>query len=224
MARGGALVFKGDAPKKKSTKKKHSKKVDTAATEKPSVESKQQQQPNHSVLPPVIRLQQRTTAAAAAAQQQQVPTMKEGTGGITTSGTVVTGVGTLFEKELNQGDAIIIGHGESQEMRVVTMRLSNTSCAISSSFRDNCKLPTRFHVIRKPRNNKEQEAQELKEQREKLESTQNAFGTYQGDEFVYRERTEHGNYRIKRGKVDGSKTTRGDLLHMRAQKTSDKYC
>jgi hypothetical protein len=150
--------------------------------------------------------------------------MKEGTGRITTSGTVVTGVGTRFEKELNQGDALIIGAGESQEMRVVTMRLSDASCAISSSFGENCKLPTPFFVIRKPRNTeKESRVQLLKEQEEKHEMEQQAFGTYQGDELVYREKTELGNYRIKRVKVDGP-TTRGDLLSMRTKKKSDKYC
>ena len=224
MTRGGALVFKGDAaPKKKSTRKKHSKNVDAAAAGKRSVE---QQPNNHSVLPPVIRPHQRTTAAAVA--QQEVPTMKEGTGRIITSGTVVTGIGTLFEKELNQGDAVIIGHEDTQEMRVVTMRLSNTSCAISSSFRDNCKLPTLFYIIRNPRNKeKEAHAKLVKDEQEKLEISRNAFdNTYQGEGLVYRERTEHGNYRIKRVKVDDSTTTRtrGDLLHMRSQKTSDKYC
>jgi hypothetical protein len=210
MARG-ALVFKGDAaPKKKSKKNKHSKTNIVAET--PPLEQ-------HSVLPPVIRPQQRTIT-----QEQEVPSMKEGTGRITISGTVVTGIGTRFEKELNQGDALIIGAGESQEMRVVTMRLSNTSCAISSSFGENCKLPTPFFVIRKPRNKeKEARSQLLKEQQEKYEVEQQAFGTYQGDELVYREKTEHGNYRIKRVKVDES-TTRGDLLSMRTQKKSDKYC
>jgi hypothetical protein len=43
---------------------------------------------------------------------------------------------------------------------------------------------------------------------------------------VYRERTEHGNYRIKQMKVvDGNAiTNRSDLLDMRSKKTSDKYC
>jgi hypothetical protein len=211
MARG-ALVFKGDAaPKKKSKKNKHSKK-ECVVPEKPPAEQ-------HSVLPPVIRPKQKTIA-----QEQEVPTMKEGTGRITTSGTVVTGIGTRFEQELNQGDALIIGTGESQEMRVVTMRLSNASCAISSSFGEDCKLPTPFCVIKKPRNmEKESRSQLLKEQQEKNEMEQQAFGTYQGDELVYREKTELGNYRIKRVKVDGT-NTRGDLLSMRTQKKSDKYC
>jgi hypothetical protein len=47
--------------------------------------------------------------------------MKQATGKITTSGTVVTGHGTSFDKEfLNQGDALIIMRGDEQEMRIVT--------------------------------------------------------------------------------------------------------
>jgi hypothetical protein len=54
-------------------------------------------------------------------RKQPVPTMKQATGKITTSGTVVTGHATSFDKEfLNQGDALIIMRGDEQEMRIVT--------------------------------------------------------------------------------------------------------
>jgi preprotein translocase subunit YajC len=213
----GALVFKGDAPKKKSKKKKHSKKeerVTTTAAAAASVE--------HAILPPVVRPQ----AQQQQQQSQQVPTMKEGTGKITTSGTVVTGIGTRFDKELDQGDALIVVRDDKQEMRVVTMRLSNNSCAISSAFSENCKLPTSFSIIQKPRNKtKERMEKQLKAKKEQEETEQLAFGTYgTNDELVYREKTEHGSYRIQRVKVDGSTTTRGDLLQMRTQKKADKYC
>lgn len=214
----GALVFKGDAPKKKSKKKKHSKKHVGAAATTAAVEQQQ-----HAILPPVVRPQQK---AGTQSTQQQVPMMKEGTGRITTSGTVVTGHSTRFDKELDKGDALIIMNNDQQEMRVVTMRLSNTSCAISSSFSKNCKLPTPFHVINKPRNKEKERLQkQVLAQKEQKETEQQAFGTYgKNDELVYREKTEHGSYRIQRVKVDGSSTTRGDLLQMRTQKKADKYC
>jgi uncharacterized protein YchJ len=69
---------------------------------------------------------------------------------------------------------------------------------------------------------KQQEALQEQHKTERVE-----FGTYvyaNNDELVYREKTEHGNYRIQRVKVDGSKTTRGDLLQMRSKKKADKYC
>ena len=214
MGKRGALVFKGESPKKKSKKKKHSKKEHAAAakTDASTIEPV-----STAVLPPVVRPQQ---------QKPQVPTMKEGTGRITTSGTVVTGHDTRFDKELNQGDALIIMKDGQQEMRVVTMRLSNNSCAISSAFTENCKLPTPFHIINKPRNKEQERLQkQLAARKEQEETEQQAFGTYaKTDELVYREKTEHGSYRIQRVKVDNPNTTRGDLLQMRTQKKSDKYC
>lgn len=75
---------------------------------------------------------------------------------------------------------------------------------------------------------------------EKEETERSAFGIYNtsggggrasekgdgdGQELVYRERTEHGGYRIRREVIrDGNRVTRTDLLDMRTQKKSDKYC
>lgn len=213
----GALVFKGDAPKKKS--KKQSKHI--SKKESPAAAIAAAAAQHHALLPPVVRPQQKPQA------QQEVPEMKEGTGRITTSGTVVTGHGTTFDKELNQGDALIIMRDDQQEeMRVVTMRISNNSCAISSAFSVNCKLPTPFFIINKPRNREQERLQrQQKALQEQKETEQTAFGTYaNNDELVYREKTEHGSYRIQRVKVDSKNTTRGDLLEMRAKKKADKYC
>jgi hypothetical protein len=41
--------------------------------------------------------------------------------------------------------------------------------------------------------------------------------------LVYRERTEHGGYRIRK-EIINEDATRSDLLNMRAKKKSDKYC
>lgn len=138
----------------------------------------------------------------------------------------MTGFGTKFEKEIAVGDAmIVVLEDGKQEMRVVRMRLSDTSCGISSAFSVALMTPTPYQVIRKPTNSKD-EAKKKQEQsqkdREELE--QSAFGTFRGtNELVYRERTEHGSYRIQKVGLD-SERSRTDLLTMRAKKTSDKYC
>eukprot|EP00521_Asterionellopsis_glacialis_P009637 CAMPEP_0195288778 /NCGR_PEP_ID=MMETSP0707-20130614/5303_1 /TAXON_ID=33640 /ORGANISM="Asterionellopsis glacialis, Strain CCMP134" /LENGTH=213 /DNA_ID=CAMNT_0040348681 /DNA_START=116 /DNA_END=753 /DNA_ORIENTATION=- len=210
----GALVFKGDSKskKKKSSKKKHSKRTEdnVVATQSSTLES------GANVAASVatgLSLPNTLTSAPQqrSQQQQQKLVVKEGSGGITTSGTVVTGHnGTRFEKELSNGDAIVVAVNGQEEMRVVTMRLSNVSCALSSAFSQNLKSPTEFSIIPKPRD-KQREAQISAYEKivSKQEEEKQAFGTYgTNNELVYREVTEHGSYRIKRVKVDGQSTTR----------------
>jgi hypothetical protein len=65
-----------------------------------------------------------------------------------------------------------------------------------------------------------------KEQLDKLQNAkdedQQAFGTYgTTEELVYREKTEHGSYRIKRVKVQEGQS-RGDLLSMVRAKQEEK--
>ena len=210
----GMLTFKGEPPKKKKKKQKHevlhaeAGDVITA----PSV-------PTSSV-PEVARRQPQHTSPAP-----EAPQINSGSGKITASGTVVTGFGTKFEKEIAVGDAVIVVLDGKQEMRVVRMRLSDTSCGISSAFSVSLMTPTPYQIIRKPTNSKE-EAKKKREQsqKEREELELSAFGTFRGtDELVYRERTEHGNYRIQKVGLDSEKS-RTDLLTMRAKKTSDKYC
>jgi len=145
------------------------------------------------------------------------------------------GVGTRFTKEIAVGDALVVG----EEMRVVTMRLSDVSLNLSSGFqKKNYATPVSFRYIRKPRHQEDEDLAVAASAREKAAmEEQHAFGIYKGggraaasatassstNELVYREKTEHGSYRIKRVKVDGSKD-RADLLEMRTKKKSDKYC
>jgi hypothetical protein len=169
-----------------------------------------------------------------------------GRGTITVSGTVVTGYGTKFNDDVQVGDAIIIGN----EMRIITMRLSDISLNISTmlSSTNITSLPISYSYIRKPRNKIKETAIEQRkraiENAADIERHQNAFSSIvttttgstivEGDpmntndstEVVYRERTEHGNYRIKRMKVNQSLniTDRSDMLNIRSKKTSDKYC
>ena len=217
MARG-KLLFKGDDPKKKKKKKsKHSKSSTEAAT---AVEALSD--------PSVARLPQSSSTKPKPA----APKVVSCTGEITTSGTVVSGIGTKFEREIAAGDALIVNvvnsqSGQSQqEMRVVTMRLSNISISISSAFSDNIRTPTSFSVIRKPRDEaKQRRIAERNQQLSQKEEEEKASGTFGStEELVYRERTEHGSYRIKRAKVDGEGVSREALLNMRSKKTSDKYC
>lgn len=204
------LVFKGDDPKKRKKKSKHSKK------------EKRERDDGASA---VARMpQQSSSSSRKAPPNPSIPTPVSGTGEITTSGTVVSGLGTKFEKELSAGDALIAVVGGQPQMRVVTMRLSNVSLNLSSAFSENLKHPTGFQVIRKPRDEAKQKARAHQKQiLDKKQEEEKASGTFGStEEFVYRERTEHGNYRIRREKMDG--VSKSDLLYMRSKKTSDKYC
>ena len=208
----GMLTFKGEPPKKKKKKQKHeiAQQEDDVIVTPLSVPT--------STLPEVARRQPQHATP-------EPPQINAGSGKITASGTVVTGFGTKFEKELAVGDAVIVILDGKQEMRVVRMRLSDTSCGISSAFSVSLMNPTSYQIIRKPTNSiAEAKKKREQSQKELEELEQSAFGTFRGtNELVYRERTEHGSYRIQKVGLD-SERSRTDLLSMRAKKTSDKYC
>lgn len=214
----GKLLFKGDDKKKKKKKKSKHASGGVEAQAQGSTLS----DPNVARHPQSEALSSKTAAAA--------PKVVSCTGEITTSGKVVSGYGTKFEREIAVGDALIVMVTNSQtikkqqEMRVVTMRLSNISLSLSSPFSESIKNPTAFSVIRKPRDEaKQRRLAEQNEQLSRKEEEEKASGTFGStEELVYRERTEHGSYRIKRAKVDG--VSRESLLDMRSKKTSDKYC
>ena len=186
------------------------------------------------------------------------PAMQKGTGTITTSGTVVMGHDTIFQSEIQVGDAILVTilvEGDAnenenanengnerpssspssqqqqqqqrlrEEMRIVTMRLSNQSLNLSSAFSRDIQYPTSFSYIRKPKDIRRERQQREEIQRRTLQEQQaHAFGTYASQQqLIYREKTETGSYRIKREEASDAKS-RGDLLELRAKKTSDKYC
>jgi hypothetical protein len=131
-----------------------------------------------------------------------------------------------LEREAAVGDAILVTVDGKQEMRVIKMVLSNISCGISSAFSSSVVHPTAFSVIRKPKAAGGAEAIRKREasqkEREEIESA--AFGAYRGtNDLVFRERTEHGSYRIQKVALDAAQT-RTQLLALRAKKSSDKYC
>mmetsp|Transcript_2846 Transcript_2846/g.6162 ORF Transcript_2846/g.6162 Transcript_2846/m.6162 type:complete len:249 (+) Transcript_2846:784-1530(+) len=169
------------------------------------------------------------------ASSSLAPTIQKGTGRITTSGTVVSGHDTKFEKEISVGDAILVTlpGNDAEEMRVVTMRLSNASLNLSSAFSRNLVEPHGFRYVRKPRNPDQERREERQKQLEEAEEVERrAFDIYgKGDGsngrqniFTYREKTETGSYRVKQQTASQSETTRGRLLALRSKKTSDKYC
>jgi len=197
MVKGGKLVFKGDRPK---SKKKSSKKIRPEAASATPAQTQQTDRPGGA---------------------PDQPKILKGRGTITTSSNVVSGHGTAFTKQLHQGDAIMA----AGEMRVVKMVLSPVSISISSAFSSDLRTPTDYQYISKPRDVASEKANKLaKKRREQEEIETRAMGTYGAkNEIVYRERTEHGSYRIKREQAT-SDMSRSDLLSYRASKKSDRYC
>jgi hypothetical protein len=216
----GKLVFKGqEKAKKKRKKSKHDDVGSNDALILSSTDGAAERLVEDDNKPPPLL----KPAPAASTQNTSSPKIQKGKGLISTSGTVVTGHDTKFTRQVNVGDAILV----NQEMRVVTMRLSDTSLNLSSSFTQNVPTPIEFSYINKPRDRvKDSKVAERKAAIDRNEEEEHAFGTYASTskEMVFRERTEHGSYRIKKVKLADSDASRGGLLEMRAKKTSDKYC
>jgi hypothetical protein len=214
----GLLVFKGDKnPKKKKKKPKHDRGPAEATDATPAA----------ALAPPsAVTSAGRTERKPPPAAQTAGPKISTGRGEITTSGTVVTGHGTKFAKDLRQGDALLvrIGSGDQEEMRVITMLLSDISINLSSPFSQNVTQPSSFRYIAKPRNTQREARQAQADAvQEAVEEEAKASGAGSSQELVYRERTVHGSYRIKRKQLDAD-ISREDMLNMRSKKTSDKYC
>ena len=212
----GKLVFKGEEKTRKKKKKK-------TKHDKPAAP------PGDSITSTTAATTTPSTALSASDQvipssgTPTQPTVQKGTGQITTSGTVVTGHDTRFQRELAVGDAIIVANNNG-EMRVITMCLTDASLNISSAFSQDVSRPADFEFIRKPRKKAAAETNDQVKAKEPA-STSGLYGSSKKNELVYREKTEHGSYRIKRLQVDGGKElSRGDLLNMRSKKKSDKYC
>jgi hypothetical protein len=232
----GQLIFKGEKTSKKHKKRKRSREdedgvVDASAAACDNDESNKAAKIGVFDSGDTSQLSTSKPAATAAAASAVMPSIRKGTGKITTSGTVVTGISTKFEKEVAVGDAIVVINDKGQEeLRVITMRLSNASLNLSSAFSSCLKEPNEFSIIHKPRNEQKEKLDKLKKQQgQAQELEKNAFDLYKSTStLVYREKTETGSYRIKKESIaskggDGA-PSRGDLLYMRSKKSSDKYC
>mmetsp|Transcript_9472 Transcript_9472/g.16198 ORF Transcript_9472/g.16198 Transcript_9472/m.16198 type:complete len:235 (+) Transcript_9472:155-859(+) len=231
----GKLKFKGEEKAKKKKKSSSKKQLGgvvainggeddsiNIATSSAGTESSTSQQ--QSVAAAAINSAHQTNSyesAASSTSLQKSPQISQGQGTITTSSTVVTGHGTSFKTQLHVGDALLA----NKEMRVIKMVLSPISISISSAFTTDLKTPTQFKYINKPRDvTRESQAKVAKARMEQEEVEQRAMGTYGNKgEIAYRERTEHGSYRIKREQAT-TDMTRSDLLSVRAKKKSDRYC
>lgn len=220
---GGKLIFKGDKPKKKksSTKIKSggvesveiagnvaaggiAESLQKCADTRDAAKNDCTANNNH---PPKI-----TTT------QIQGPSINIGTGRISTSSTVVSGHGTSFKSQLRVGDAIL-AHTQKgeEEMRVVTMVLSNISASISSAFSSSISTPMPFNYISKPRDDKRDKVTKMAKAKQEQEE-QRAMGMY-GEKGVitFCIKTEHGEYRIKKEEARSDMTR---LVSVRAQKKS----
>mmetsp|Transcript_14556 Transcript_14556/g.26375 ORF Transcript_14556/g.26375 Transcript_14556/m.26375 type:complete len:250 (-) Transcript_14556:128-877(-) len=158
--------------------------------------------------------------------QNPGPKINSGQGLMTTSQCVCRGHGTAFKTELRAGDAIIARtENGAEEMRVITMVLSQVSISISSSFSSDLRIPTPWRYINKPRDDKKlKAAQAQKARQEKEEVETRAMGTYGNNgEIIYREKTVNGGYRIRKEQAT-TEMSRSDLMAVRATKKSDRYC
>ena len=220
----GKLKFKGEKDAKKKKKKTKHEKHNAVNETEPTTSAADTALALHASLHP-------KPAKPVKQKPADATVIQTGIGLISSSGTVVYGHDTLFNSTLNAGDAILVDvpmdNGTAQEeMRILTMRLSDVSASLSSAFSNDLKNPTAFKYITKPRDQrKERMAKEKNEKLTKDETERSAFGTYGGGgkEFVYREKTEHGGYRIRKDKIEDD-ADRSDLLIMRTQKKSDKFC
>lgn len=229
----GKLVFKGDTkPKKKKKKSKHSISIGGSKYSSEGLDIGGTDTGASSVDATFHSSASSTSPETTISAEGQTPRIQKGEGRITSSASVLTGHDTKFSK-LRAGDAILvqipISRSETrQEMRVLTMILSNTSASTSTPFSEDLKSPTKFSFIAKPRNYEEEARKRLKKERELKEETERcAFGTYKSSEgnkeLVYREKTEHGGYRIRKETLQED-VSRGGLLDMRTKRKSDRYC
>ena len=223
----GKLIFKGDNPKKLKKKKKKDKHEKNHVEKSSAITSETTLHPNH-----IISSTSNVAMISPKNEDRKQPQIKVGKGKITSSGTVLTGHGTNFMSTLQPGDAIILMIGKKEQMRIITMRLSDTSAAISTPFSESIKSPASYSYVCKPRDQKKEAKKQMdKAKADSEELNRSAFGTYASTDagnadtnyMVFRERTELGNYRIRKEAVEGD-VSRTSLLEMRTTKKSDRYC
>jgi len=94
-----------------------------------------------------------TTALPPAASATEAISIVNGTGGVRSSGNTVTGIGTSFRRQVRVGDGLRVVDPVSaaEEIRVVTMVVSDTSLAVSSAFPNALSSTTPFVLVRLPK-------------------------------------------------------------------------
>ncbi|KAA0147650.1 hypothetical protein FNF27_06216 [Cafeteria roenbergensis] len=150
----------------------------------------------------------------------------EGSGRIVSSGQTVTGTGTAFVKELRAGDALEIVDPVTakQELRVVTMVLSDTAAGLSAPFPHGLAEPTRFRVLRIRAAEPAGERSAGGASAESAAADTSFAGEYSAaaGKLTWREKVG-GSYRERsQGAAPGM--SREAMLEFRAKKKHDKHC
>jgi len=145
----------------------------------------------------------------------------EGTGKVSSSGRTLTGHGTEFRKELKVGDAVDVVNPDTaaQEIRVVTMVLSDTAASLSAPFPSGVREPSPFRVLKAPA----RRAAAASAPGAAAEDDSFA-GEYSAAKGVVRWREKvGGSYTLREEAVKGD-VSRSDLLAMRSKRKRDKFC
>ena len=164
-----------------------------------------------------------------------LPVRKSGSGKIISSSTTIHGShGSKFMSELSNGDVLIVKHPTTlvEEIRVITMVLSDVSLSISSAFSTDIITATSFDYMKKPKAKGDGKKRKRKTPEELEEEEKLAFGTYasKGNRISYRVRkggkNASGGYTIVTETVGAGEEppSREFLMNLRAKKKSDRYC
>jgi hypothetical protein len=175
--------------------------------------------PVESRSPPKREREPEPTVASA------LPEVSVGSGRIRTSGTTVTGVGTRFRREVRPGDAlrVIDPVSAKEELRVVSMVVSDESAGISSAFPNAITDPSPFSVVRLPKSH----AVSSEPKRSRLTEDSSFAGEYSGREVTVRVKHGGGYKIVKRPVAEddgGSEVSRERLLDARSRLSRDKFC
>ena len=148
-----------------------------------------------------------------------------GTGKLTSSGVVVTGVDTDFTAELSVGDTLLVTvvdrfrNTQSDESRVVNMVLGRTSLNVQGPFTCDLTSPTAFMFVRKaPDVEALRAARDARKRQERRLAEESSSVTYKV--------VVPGSGTWKKWKTvteTGGERTREEMLDMRAKNKTDRH-
>mmetsp|Transcript_324 Transcript_324/g.370 ORF Transcript_324/g.370 Transcript_324/m.370 type:complete len:239 (-) Transcript_324:1602-2318(-) len=230
---GGPLVLKGiDLKKSKSLKKKKSKKHKREKKKHKKGHKKRKRSNSHSGGSSSSETE--SDRGNKEEVEQPKPVRQKGTGRILTSGTTIHGMnGTQLSKELSHGDVILVRHPTSlvEEIRVVTMVLSDVSASLSSAFSSDLSTAVSFEYMKKPKEKVDKTKLKKQKLKDREEEEKAAYGTYAtaGRTITYRARkggtNASGGYHIVTETLkQGKEISREELLDLRCKKKGDRNC
>eukprot|EP01016_Furgasonia_blochmanni_P008464 TRINITY_DN1343_c0_g1_i12.p1 TRINITY_DN1343_c0_g1~~TRINITY_DN1343_c0_g1_i12.p1 ORF type:complete len:323 (+),score=88.67 TRINITY_DN1343_c0_g1_i12:116-970(+) len=149
--------------------------------------------------------------------------VQSGSGRIITSGKTVHGKDTLFSKELQQFDKIIILHPTTlvKEERIIQVILSDRSLGIDEPFSSDLITYTQYEFQKKPVQKEADETLEEKYDKKLKDLSKKIVKDKSVLEF--REKTGMWGYKVIKEQIEGKRTNE-ELLDMRAKKGRDKFC